>query len=191
MSIRRNVLLQLCYGYCKARNVCIKIPITQTYCDGSPMSLNCLVCRQPIGDADPVYREARGYSVVNPPGPSIIPVCATCSRRYPWLQWRPPQPCHCCGRTVILSTDRKIPTHIVCGEKCRTALFNAMTAQRKQQIRARRHHIGGEDPGEPTGRGHSSGNPALRRPAKIVVSKSMRMVATAKYPEACRRAMLE
>jgi hypothetical protein len=38
---------------------------------------------------------------------------------------------------------------------------------------------------------HSSGIPALRSPAKKVVSKTVRMVATAKNPEVCKRAMLE
>jgi hypothetical protein len=38
---------------------------------------------------------------------------------------------------------------------------------------------------------HSSGTPALRKPAKKVVSKSARVVGAAKNPEACKRAMLE
>jgi hypothetical protein len=38
---------------------------------------------------------------------------------------------------------------------------------------------------------HSSGTPALRKPAKKVISKSARVVGTAKNPEACKRAMLE
>jgi hypothetical protein len=44
---------------------------------------------------------------------------------------------------------------------------------------------------EGAGRFHSSGIPALRRPAKKVVSKRARTFGTPKYPAAFKRAMLE
>jgi hypothetical protein len=108
-----------------------------------------------MATSDPIYRVSVEYGMNMPDigGGGVREVCAECCATTPmisvagmpgvnfsWLanhRWRPPEPCKRCGRPVISDMRRKLPKHVVCGDKCRLAIYGAIgKARRRSRVRA-------------------------------------------------------
>ena len=91
----------------------------------------CQKCQRLLDKDDPIYRVTTGYSSSYPDRwhCSVGSLCAKCASAFDDQRWRRPERCRNCGRPVILSRRRKKPTHVVCGEKCRNAVYYLTSAR--------------------------------------------------------------
>jgi hypothetical protein len=122
--------------------------VTEINPDGfcSHCGMQCQQCRRELAAAEPVYRVAAGYlgkdyRLFGAVG-SICAECALATRTYGeyispvyWnQQWRTPEPCAHCSRPVILNGRRPRPKHVVCGDRCRAAVYARCAQQRKTMM---------------------------------------------------------
>ena len=106
--------------------------------------MQCQNCRAPLDENEPVYRFPTGYGTIwyDRWRGAIGSLCAACVSKIDdlnWLRWRPAEPCCRCGRPVILSTKRKRPMYVVCGQSCRVAVYNAAARDRRNRWRTPYH----------------------------------------------------
>ena len=110
----------------------------------TPIAMRCDSCERALPDGAPIWRVTCGYGRLkgesgNWMTASIPSVCGTCwTARWAsstYWQWRPEQPCAHCGRPVIRDTKHRVPMHIVCGDKCRVAFYNAQAGARRRERR--------------------------------------------------------
>jgi len=106
--------------------------------------MQCQQCRRELDDNESVYRVATGYfgDHYRLFGGSVGSICAECAlatRTYGefvspvhWKQQlRAPEPCAHCSRPVILNGRRRRPLYVVCGDRCRTAVYGRRARRRK------------------------------------------------------------
>jgi hypothetical protein len=105
-----------------------------------PQRMQCEKCHRELGQDEPVYRtRVRSYHY-----PRLGGACFDCRdtpsclkhERYE-KEWRAPKPCVNCERPVIIKQRANPPkNHILCGQECTRAFYNAW-ARRKRQLSQR------------------------------------------------------
>lgn len=93
--------------------------------------MRCQECDRLLNLRDPIYRVTVGYNTVyySRWRCSVGSLCAECGSEFNNQRWRQPEPCRNCGRPVTLSGRRQKPTYVVCGEKCRNAVYHVTSTR--------------------------------------------------------------
>jgi hypothetical protein len=115
--------------------------------------MKCQQCHHEFAAGEPVYRVAVGYGGNDYRlfGGAIGSICAGCAlatREYRtsdgrlltspvhWdQQWRAAEPCVHCSRPVVLSGRRRRPRYVICGERCRSAVYAQSRRRRRRERR--------------------------------------------------------
>ena len=107
--------------------------------------MRCQRCIRALADGEPVYRLSLGHSHAwDHLFHSVGYVCVGCATERPGpggyfpRSWHPPLPCGHCNRPVIHDITRKVPQHVVCGLKCRRAVYAGLAARRDAGLAPRR-----------------------------------------------------